>query len=128
MDVIHLAAVRTARAALPSDEAVADLAEMLSLASNPTRLKMLLALVATGSASGPLELCVCDLATVTGASKSMTSHQLRLLRTAGLVTNRREGKLTFYSIVDGPALALLSLIQRLAAPSPPERPAARRAR
>jgi DNA-binding transcriptional ArsR family regulator len=37
------------------------------------------------------ELCVCDLAAVTGMSKSLTSHQLRLLRSAKLVVVRRDG-------------------------------------
>ena len=53
------------------------------------------------------ELCVCDLAAVTGASKSMTSHQLRLLRTAGLVLQRRAGKLVFYRLANESLSALL---------------------
>lgn len=106
VDVVHLDAVRDARAALPDDIGLAQVAEILALLSSPTRLKMLLAL--QPSARGRRrELCVCDLATVTGASKSLTSHQLRLLRTSGLVSVRRSGKLAYYRLADGPVIALL---------------------
>jgi len=37
----------------------------------------------------------------------MASHQLRLLRVAGLVEPRRVGKLTFYELVPGKAKNLL---------------------
>lgn len=103
---MHLDAVQSARATLPDDLAVRRMADLLALLSNPTRLKMLLALQAEDR-HGPRELCVCDLAVVSGASKSLTSHQLRLLRTAGLVTARRDGKLTYYRLADGPAPDLL---------------------
>lgn len=102
VDVVHLDAVRQARAALPDDIHLARVSELLSLLSSPTRVKMLLAL--QPKARGPRrELCVCDLATVTGASKSLTSHQLRLLRAAELVAVRRSGKLAYYRLADGPA-------------------------
>jgi ArsR family transcriptional regulator len=107
VDVIHLDAVRDARAALPDDIRLAQVAELLALLSSPTRLKLLLAL--QPKARGPRrELCVCDLATVAGASKSLTSHQLRLLRGAGIVTVRRSGKLAYYRLADGPAVDLLA--------------------
>ena len=106
VDVVHLDAVREARAALPDDIHMAQVAELLSLLSSPTRLKMLLALQPKARGSRR-ELCVCDLATVTGVSKSLTSHQLRLLRAAGLVAVRRSGKLAYYRLTDGPAVDLL---------------------
>jgi len=46
------------------------------------------------------ELCVCDLAVVTGASESAVSHQLRVLRNQKLVKYRRDGKTLFYSLAD----------------------------
>ena len=106
VDVVHLDAVQAARAALPDDIRLAQVAELLGLLASPTRLKMLLALQPKARRRRR-ELCVCDLATVTGASKSLTSHQLRLLRTAGLVSVRRSGKLAYYRLADGPAVALL---------------------
>lgn len=105
-DIVHLDAVKSARAALPNDLDLARMAELLALLSSPTRLKMLLALQPKERRTRR-ELCVCDLATVTGASKSLTSHQLRLLRGASLVAVRRSGKLAYYRLADGPAVALL---------------------
>lgn len=105
--VVHLDAVQDARAALPDDIRLARAAEVLALLSSPSRLKMLLALQPKARGSRR-ELCVCDLATVTGASRSLTSHQLRLLRAAGLVAVRRSGKLAYYRLADGPAVALIA--------------------
>lgn len=103
--VVHLEAVRTARRALPPAGLVARSADLLALLANRTRLNILLSLRARG-ADQP-ELCVCDLAVVCRASQSMISHQLRLLRTGGLVTQRREGKLAYYRLTSRAITALL---------------------
>ena len=113
VDVVHLGAVKAARAALPDDIGVAHVAELLGLLSSPTRLKMLLALQPKARGARR-ELCVCDLATVTGASKSLTSHQLRLLRASGLVQVRRAGKLAYYRLADGVAMDLLGNVHTMA--------------
>jgi ArsR family transcriptional regulator len=44
------------------------------------------------------ELCVSDIVEVFSASQPTISHHLRLLRDAGLVTTRKEGKLVFYAL------------------------------
>ena len=44
------------------------------------------------------ELCVCDLAWVVERAENLVSHHLRLLRSDGLVTSRRDGKLVMYSL------------------------------
>lgn len=106
VNVVHLDAVRAARATLPAPAALGRMADVLGLLANPTRLRVLLALRPSRSV-GSCELCVCDLAVIAGASKSMTSHQLRLLRTAGLVVPRRDGKLTYYRLAEGPVRSLL---------------------
>ncbi|OLO28522.1 transcriptional regulator [Alkalihalophilus pseudofirmus] len=46
------------------------------------------------------ELCVCDIATIIGASTATASHHLRLLKNIGLAKFRKEGKLVFYSLDD----------------------------
>ena len=104
--VVHLEGVRRARAALLSSEETHRLVDLLALLANPTRLRILLALQPRTSGIQH-ELCVCDLAIVAGASRSMTSHQLRLLRTAGLVAQRRAGKLAYYRLAEGPVNTLL---------------------
>ena len=46
------------------------------------------------------ELCVCDLAAALNMTQSAISHQLRVLKQARLVRNRREGKTIFYFLAD----------------------------
>ena len=102
----HADEILAALGRLPSGEVIAKLAEVFALLSNPTRLRIVIALRPSGSEEPP-ELCVCDLAVLTDASESMTSHQLRLLRDAGLVSQRRDGKLVRYRLVPGPIAHLL---------------------
>src|SRR5690349_8003067 len=59
---------------------------------DPTRL-MLAALLHEGG-----ELCVCDLAWLTGRAINLISHHLKVLRTGELVSVRREGKLVLYAL------------------------------
>lgn len=99
--------VHEAHAPLPSARRLGDLAALFALLANPTRLKLLLALQPEPGAPSH-ELCVCDLAAIAGASESMTSHQFRLLRAAGLVSFRRQGKLALYRLTDGPERHLLT--------------------
>ena len=46
------------------------------------------------------ELCVNDIAQRLDMTSSAISHQLRLLKSVGLVKYRREGKTCFYSLAD----------------------------
>lgn len=47
------------------------------------------------------ERCVCDLVTDLDAAQSRLSFHLRVLREAGLVTDRRDGRWSFYTLVPG---------------------------
>ena len=60
--------------------------------ADPTRL-IIAALLRDGG-----ELCVCDLAWLTGKAINLVSHHLKTLRVGGLVTSRREGKLVLYAL------------------------------
>ena len=44
------------------------------------------------------EMCVCDLQDELDAAQSRLSFHLRVLREAGLVTDRREGRWSYYTI------------------------------
>ena len=44
------------------------------------------------------EQCVCDLQDALGAAQSRLSFHLRVLREAGLVSDRREGRWAYYRI------------------------------
>jgi len=70
------------------------LSRLFSSLSDPTRLKILHALLVTD------ELCVCDLAAIADLSVSAVSHQLRLLRDRNLVSARRDGRMVYYRLVD----------------------------
>jgi DNA-binding transcriptional ArsR family regulator len=67
------------------------LAERLKLLSDPSRLRMIYALLEAG------EICVSDLARLVEASESATSHQLRQLRLAGLVRARKRGRAVIFA-------------------------------
>jgi len=75
------------------DEILASRAAVQARAlGDPTRLRLAAAL-AVGS-----ELCVCDLAWVCGLARNLVSHHVRLLRSAGLASSRRAGKLVMYRL------------------------------
>jgi len=82
------------RAGLPAPEALADPAGRMRALGDPTRL-----LIATALAASD-ELCVCDLAWVTGRAENLVSHHARALRAAGLAASRREGKMVLYALTD----------------------------
>ena len=107
-------AVAKARANLNAAAGVTGAAEIFSVLGDPTRVRVLTAL-RTG------ELCVGDLAAVTGTNRSTISHQLRVLRSHRLVERRREGKTVFYSIADAHVEALLDMAYLHAAESRGER-------
>lgn len=86
--------VAAARDRLMSADDAARLASLLSLLADPVRSRILYALDTVD------ELCVGDLALVLDASEDTVSYALRILRTAGLVTGRRRGRMIFYRLAD----------------------------
>lgn len=92
-NVVHVEAVRAARQALPAGQSLAGLAEVFAALADPTRIRIVASL-ALG------ELCVCDLAATVGQSESAVSHQLRVLRSLGIVRSRRSGRLVYYTLDD----------------------------
>jgi len=92
-DLIDEEKVNAVRNILLPDEAINRLAETFKELSDFTRLKILLALYTR-------ELCVCEIAELTGVSVSAVSHQLRTLKDAKLVKFKRNGKMVFYSLDD----------------------------
>ncbi|MEU4407922.1 metalloregulator ArsR/SmtB family transcription factor [Streptosporangium sp. NPDC023963] len=86
--------VQSIRRALPAEQVVQELAQVFALLADPGRLRLTAALLHTG------EMCVRDLAAVTGQSVSATSCALRLLRTHHVVQVRRAGRLAHYRLAD----------------------------
>ena len=80
------------REALPGEDRAREFAERARALADPTRYELAAALRAGG------ELCVCDMAWISGRSQNLVSHHMRALRTGGLVRSRRSGKLVMYSM------------------------------
>ena len=78
---------------LSADDA-SRLSGLLSLLADPVRSRILSALDQVE------ELCVGDLALALGVSEDAASYGLRLLRTAGMVVNRKVGRVVYYRLAD----------------------------
>lgn len=96
-------------------EEAADLAQMFRLLGDPTRVRILYALLEAG------ELCVCDIATVVETSETKVSQAMRLLRGAGVVRNRRGGRNVYYRLDDAHVRLLLDISREHLAHGAPER-------
>lgn len=89
----HDTIIEKVQRAMPEDEILYDLAELYKVFGDTTRIKILYVLFEA-------EMCVCDIAQLLNMSTSAISHQLRVLKQAGLVKYRRDGKTVFYSLAD----------------------------
>lgn len=76
-----------------SKELIARAAEFFRVVGDETRMKILCTIAGD-------ERCVNDIAAEVEMTKSAVSHQLRLLKSEGLVKSRRDGKNMFYSLDD----------------------------
>jgi DNA-binding transcriptional ArsR family regulator len=89
-----------------------ELEAALKAAGDPTRTRILKLLE-----GGPL--CVCQVQAVLGLAPSTVSKHLTLLRAAGLVTDRRDGRWIHYGLAvtgrDHPARGVLALLRGLKA-------------
>jgi ArsR family transcriptional regulator, lead/cadmium/zinc/bismuth-responsive transcriptional repressor len=91
---IDAARVTAARADLLSVAEAGRLAGLLGLLADPVRSRILFAL------SSAEELCVGDLALALDATEDQVSYALKMLRTAGMVSFRKEGRVVFYRLSD----------------------------
>ncbi len=87
-----------------SDQGVKDLVKVFKLLSDETRLRILLYLTRCP------ELHVRALCDRLGQSQPAVSHHLALLRVAGLIESRREGKHNFYHLVPHRFEQLLEMV------------------
>ena len=78
---------------MPDEETINKLSEVFKIFGDGTRIRILWALF-------DKELCVYDIAGELGMTQSAISHQLRSLKQARLISSRRDGKNTFYSLDD----------------------------
>lgn len=92
-NVIHEEVVSKVKEGMPAEEGLYELAELFKIFGDNTRIKILSGLFEA-------EMCVCDIAFLLNMTKSAISHQLRILKQARLVKNRKDGKIVFYSLAD----------------------------
>ncbi len=88
-------AVARARERIPEPAEAERVTSVLTLIADPTRMRLLFALDAAE------ELCVGDLAMALDASEDAVGYGLRMLRTAGLVSRRKDGRMVFYRLAQG---------------------------
>ena len=116
VDAVDPARVAAARLALISRGEAASLAEHFKLLADPTRARVLYALLEAG------ELCVCDIAATVDSPQPSISQGLRLLRAAGIVKVRRAGRMSYYSLADAHVRMLLDLSREHLRHAPGEGP------
>jgi ArsR family transcriptional regulator, lead/cadmium/zinc/bismuth-responsive transcriptional repressor len=91
--LVHLDQVRQVQPEILPMQSAQRMAEFFGVLADPTRLRLLSALVSR-------EMCVCDLAAGLKMGESAVSHQLRVLRAMRLVKYRKEGRNVYYSLAD----------------------------
>ncbi|MGA2641212.1 MAG: metalloregulator ArsR/SmtB family transcription factor [Spirochaetia bacterium] len=99
-NIIHPDAIIAGRGLLPRPEELEGMEAFFKVLGDATRLRILHALLVG-------ELCVCDLSETLSMSVSEVSHQLSVLKSARLVSHRRDGKVMYYSLSDDHVTALL---------------------
>lgn len=84
-----------------STDLAEELADIFRLLGDPGRVQILYLLLDHG------ELCVGDIAAALDAPDTRVSQALRLLRSAGVVRNRRDGRHIHYRLDDEHVVSLL---------------------
>ncbi len=92
VDPVRVAATR---ARLPSATDAERMTSLLGLLADPVRARLLYALDVAE------ELCVGDLALALDVTEDQAGYGLRVLRGAGLVSRRKEGRIAFYRLAAG---------------------------
>jgi DNA-binding transcriptional ArsR family regulator len=90
---LHAEIVRKVKRSMPAEGSLFRLADFFKVFGDFTRMKILFALYSS-------EMCVYDIAALLGMQQSAVSHQLRVLKQAGLVKYRKAGKVVYYSLED----------------------------
>ena len=97
----HEAILSAVKNELPTEELLCDLADLFKLFGDTTRMRILFSLFES-------EMCVCAIAELLGMTQSAISHQLKILKDANLVANRREGKTIYYFLSDDHVRTIIS--------------------
>lgn len=99
---LHEDRLKQALSKMPSDSQIEEMGLRFKALSEPSRLKILLAL-----AGG--ELCVEHIAEAVGGNQSAVSHQLKTLKDNRIIKCRRNGKKILYSVSDWHIMTMIEL-------------------
>jgi ArsR family transcriptional regulator len=82
-------------------------ADILKALAHPTRLLIVELLDDHG------ELCVCEIMEIVGGDQSTVSKHLSVMRQAGIIDHRRDGKNSMYRLARPCVLDFISCIERV---------------
>ncbi len=102
MELFHCEHAEAAKSNIPDDITAVDLADFFKIFGDYTRIRLLFAIK-------DCELCVHDLSVILNMQQSAVSHQLKILRHYKLVRVRREGKKSYYSLIDHHVFEILDI-------------------
>jgi DNA-binding transcriptional ArsR family regulator len=88
---------------MPDENTLDKMEDLLNIASDCTRLKILYAI-------SEAEANVSEIVVAVGASQSLVSHQLKVLRKAHLVVTHKEGHKVYYKLADDHVMKLLEVV------------------
>jgi len=94
-NIIHLSTntINIIKEHMPESKTFNNLAYFYSIFCDSTRLKIVISLLIS-------EMCVNDLSQMLGINQTTISHQLKILKTYGIVSSTRKNKFVFYHITD----------------------------
>lgn len=99
---LHRARIKSALAAMPDDDKIGEMSARFKAISEPSRLKILLALEGG-------ELCVDHIVEAVGGNQSAVSHQLKILKDNKIIKGRRQGQKMLYSVSDWHVLTMIGV-------------------
>jgi DNA-binding transcriptional ArsR family regulator len=88
---------------IPTDETAKKQAEFLKAISDPARVKIVYAL-------GGGDLCVCEIMELLKMPQTMVSHHCKILKVAGIISDRKTGPWVYYSLTDRRVLGMLETL------------------
>lgn len=102
-EIDHEQLIKDVKATLPPAESTEAISALFKILGDPTRAKILYALFES-------ELRVYDIVAILELSQSSVSHQLRLLKQAKLVKNRKAGKEVYYTLADDHVMTIFKQV------------------
>jgi len=94
--------IEESRVNLPDEGTVAGQVEFFKALADPARIKIVKALA-------DRDICVCELMSIMDLPQTVVSHHLKVLKYAGIISDRRWSRWMIYSLVDKRALTALEI-------------------